>query len=198
MMTEQELKEKLGELRQELGFAGSNIWSKIKWVDGQPVRKPKKLGEKQVAVAEKFLKLLEAMNWQLALNSYKHIKTEAGPALQTNNVSMRGYECGQLVKVRSTRPEHGKKTYLGFLIGDVATSINVSIQGDTLNVGYGLTNPAIFVPELRTVIYGYESWWGAVKTPEQLAEITDETIQQQWYVQLLQNMPVEGGEDDTE
>jgi hypothetical protein len=31
-----------------------------------------------------------------------------------------------------------------------------------------------------------------------LAEITDETIQQQWYVQLLQNMTVEGGEDDTE
>jgi L-rhamnose mutarotase len=50
------------------------------------------------------------------------------------------------------------------------------------------TNPAIFVPELKKIIFGAESWWCEIKPGEDLSDITDEDINNQWYVQMLRNM----------
>jgi hypothetical protein len=50
-------------------------------------------------------------------------------------------------------------------------------------------NPAIFVPELNKVIFGYESWWSEITTEEELNNvITDHTIENVWYVKLLKSM----------
>jgi hypothetical protein len=47
------------------------------------------------------------------------------------------------------------------------------------------TNPAIWVPSLNKIVWGSESWWGPITTPEQVREITDSDIESQWYVQAL-------------
>ncbi len=50
------------------------------------------------------------------------------------------------------------------------------------------SNPAIFVPELKKIIYGCESWWGEIESPEDFKEITSDDINNVWYVQLLKAM----------
>jgi hypothetical protein len=101
--------------------------------------------------------------------------------------SYRG-EAGTLVKIRPCAEEYSNKTYLGLLLGDIDVGIMVSHYESTnmlhINRHY---NPAIFVPELRKVIYGMESWWGVIKTEEELRQISNEDIDNVWYVQLLKN-----------
>lgn len=47
------------------------------------------------------------------------------------------------------------------------------------------TNPAIFVPELRKIIFGCESWWTKINSVEELEETTDKKITSTWYVRRL-------------
>lgn len=99
-------------------------------------------------------------------------------------------ECGQLVKISPCGEEYGGKTYLGILLGDLPFEVGISFHHDDQKLHIGATtNPAIFVPELRKIIYGYESWWGKIESPEDLKDITPEIIQDQWYVKLLVENP---------
>ena len=50
------------------------------------------------------------------------------------------------------------------------------------------TNPAIYVPVLDKIIWGYGSWWGPIKSEEHLKQITDEDIQNIWYVKALKQL----------
>lgn len=79
-------------------------------------------------------------------------------------------EPGSFVSVRPCGDEYGGKTYLGLYVGDV---------------DIGLPNPCIWVPELKEYIFGCESWWGVIKSPEDLRKITDLDIESQWYVRAL-------------
>lgn len=86
-------------------------------------------------------------------------------------------EVGQLVKIR---PVSDPKTYLGIHIGSIATDFYADLHEDRdfIEVGFVDHNPAIFVPELGRVVFGYESWWSVVESPEQLlATITDADLQ---------------------
>ena len=49
-------------------------------------------------------------------------------------------------------------------------------------------NPAIYVPELGKVIYGMESWWHAIKDEKELKDITDNDIDNVWYVKALKEV----------
>ncbi len=49
-------------------------------------------------------------------------------------------------------------------------------------------NPAIFVFDLKKVIYGYESWWGEIKSEEDFRKITDLDINNLWYVKALKEL----------
>lgn len=51
-----------------------------------------------------------------------------------------------------------------------------------------MQNPGIFVPELREIVYGCGSWWREIKSVDELKAITDEDIENTWYVQLLQDV----------
>lgn len=93
------------------------------------------------------------------------------------------------VSIRPVGEEHEGKTFLGVMLGDIATDCVISLSEDgVLSVGPGRGNPAIYVPELRRVVFGYESWWGYIDGPDELREITDETINGIWYVQALKAM----------
>ena len=95
------------------------------------------------------------------------------------------YDPGQLVSVRPCGDEYEGKTYLGILLGELPTSMLFSFDDDNVLSVQSKTDPAMYVFALKKIIFGYESWWGRIESPEQLRKITNEDIQGQWYVQLI-------------
>ena len=93
---------------------------------------------------------------------------------------------GQMVMIRPVADEYNNKTFLGVYLGDLPShSMYAYNKSQKCLIVMQRTNPAIFVFKLEKVIWGYESWWGPIKSEEQLREITDEDIQNIWYVKLL-------------
>jgi hypothetical protein len=93
-----------------------------------------------------------------------------------------------LVRIRPCAPACAGKTFLGLYLGDLANEIGCSFNRQTgvLEVyADGHRNPAIWVPSLQRLVFGYESWWGPIDSEEQLAEITDDSIGKVWYVQAM-------------
>lgn len=88
-----------------------------------------------------------------------------------------GVRCGTIVSVRPCSDNPENKTFTGILIGDVATSISVMPEHNGVTeIAFSLFNPAILVPALGRIVFGYESWWRVDKTAQ---PITDENIQVQ-------------------
>lgn len=95
-------------------------------------------------------------------------------------------KCGDWVKVR---PCKENKTYLGVYLGDFSTGIGARIEDETvLKLEFQMGNPAIYVPDLKRIVRGYESWWGLITDPDQLKAITNEDINNVWYVQALDEL----------
>lgn len=92
---------------------------------------------------------------------------------------------GALVQIRPCGEKYKNKTFLGFLIGEIALGSSIEILEDKIQLNFSGYNPAIFVPELGEVIYGCASWWGEIESEEELKQITDEDIDNVWYVKML-------------
>lgn len=100
-----------------------------------------------------------------------------------------GHECGALVKIRPCAEEYKDKTFIGIYLGDLPMGISSSYNEETqILSNRAFTNPAIFVPELKKIIFGAESWWGEIKSEEDFSDITDEDINNQWYIQMLKTI----------
>jgi len=99
------------------------------------------------------------------------------------------HKTGSLVQIRPCSDKYEEKTYLGIYIGEVPIESMVALNTRTnvLDV-MSHANPAIFVPELKKVIFGCESWWGYIRSEEELKQITNKDIEDVWYVQLLKEM----------
>lgn len=98
---------------------------------------------------------------------------------------------GSYVSLRLADGGGDTKTYLGIYMGDLPIGIALGIRTgdeDVLVVKSAMTNPAIYVPDLRQLHYGLESWWGAIKSPEELREITNADINNVWYVQAMREL----------
>ena len=106
---------------------------------------------------------------------------------------------GQLVAVRPCGEEYGNKTYAGIYLGDLPLYIYHSLNEESGVLRAGIhNNPAMFVPELRKIIFGCASWWKTIDSVEDAKEISDQEITKTWYVQLLklqQNLSNNGKED---
>ena len=101
----------------------------------------------------------------------------------------KGKNCGQLVKIRPCGKEYESKTYLGFFLGDLPFTLYITHDPETLELSCSTTgNPAIFVPELKKIIFGMESWWSGIESEEELRNITDDDIENIWYVKMLKEM----------
>lgn len=98
-------------------------------------------------------------------------------------------ETGHFVKIRPCDEKYKGKTFLGLYLGELPISTCVSHNPDTkeLNISFN-RNPAIFVFELNTIIYGCESWWSVIEKEEDLREITDLDISNVWYVKALNSI----------
>lgn len=93
------------------------------------------------------------------------------------------------VKVRPCGEKYGGKTYVGFLIGDIALSSAIKITENKIVCEWAYHNPAIYIPETGDVVYGAESWWSEIESEEDLkGVISDEDIQNVWYMQALKEI----------
>lgn len=95
----------------------------------------------------------------------------------------------KFVSIRPCGEEYKGKTYLGLYLGDLPIGHHISHNPETkeLNVSFS-SNPAIFVLNLKKIIYGCESWWGIIESEEDLKQITDKDIDNVWYVKALKEM----------
>lgn len=132
-----------------------------------------------------FAGLNENLNSLLFLLKAQDLKDVCHPTNKPIKLGLRG--CG-LVKIRPCGKEYENKTYLGFLIGDVALGSSLSIDDEKIQLVFCGYNPCIFVPELNKVIYGYESWWGKIENEDDLKDITNDDIDNTWYVKLLKSL----------
>jgi len=121
---------------------------------------------------------------RLKLSSVRKVEHPSNKAYETA-----GSRQGKMVRIRPCAKECEDKTYLGILIGEIASSSKMRIlDKDTIQVDFCRHNPAIFVPKLGKVIFGYESWWGVIKTEDDLKSITNKNIQDVWYVKMLNEL----------
>ena len=125
------------------------------------------------------VQLLKKIRGQLILTDLKDIRWSEEEALVGTPL---------LVKVRPCADEFEGKTFLGFYLGDLAMSPSAQIKEDHVKVGFGAYNPAIFIPEKMSVVMGCASWWGPIKTEEELKQISDDDIANVWYVKALKDI----------
>jgi hypothetical protein len=105
------------------------------------------------------------------------------------NSSYRDSEIGRFVKIRPCKDEYKDRTYLGLFLGESPIGLHISHNRSTkeLSISYH-KNPAIYVFDLKKIIYGIESWWGIIEKEEDLKEISDIDIDNVWYVKALKSM----------
>lgn len=96
---------------------------------------------------------------------------------------------GRFVKIRPCGDKYENKTYLGIYLGELPRGNRIVYNHDTkeLDVSFD-NNPAIFVFDLKEIIYGCESWWGFIKDENDLKNIADIDIENVWYVKALKGL----------
>lgn len=98
------------------------------------------------------------------------------------------HKVGRLCEISPCGEEYKGKSFLGIYLGDLPISIMSSYSRDTgILKNSAMTNPAIFVPELKKIIYGCSSWWRVIDKVDDFKGITKEEIENTWYVQLLKS-----------
>lgn len=99
-------------------------------------------------------------------------------------------EVGSFVAIRPCAEECENRTFLGLYIGDLALSVmtHISRDIDAIKLDFSMHNPAIWVFELNRIVLGCESWWGPIKDEKHLRKITNDDIDNAWYVRALRQM----------
>lgn len=101
-----------------------------------------------------------------------------------------GSQTGKFVKIRPCKED---KTFLGIYLGEIDAGMMVQHSRETKELKiYRHFNPAIFVPDLNKVVFGCESWWGIIESEDDLKEITNDDIENVWYVKALKTLCKDG------
>lgn len=135
-------------------------------------------------VAARVLEVVVKIQDSLKINTLKELAHPNNKVLQEGLMSSK---LGTLVKIRPVDDEYKDKTFVGFYLGELATSFTISITDDKIQLNFAGHNPAIFVPDLGKIIYGYESWWGKIDSIDDLKSITDKDIDDIWYMKLFKS-----------
>lgn len=181
-MKENELEKKLNDIASGRKWIDKIIHYNHKKTDEQEKHY---ITERQRSLLQAIFDLFDSLRWQISLNSYKELNIKESPPVKEKLTF--GGSCGDQVKVRPCGKEYGDKTYFGILLGEIPLSISAGVDKEgNLNISRSMYNPAIFVPDLKKIIYGCGSWWGKIESEEELNKlITDETIENVWYVKIL-------------
>lgn len=91
--------------------------------------------------------------------------------------------------------EGSNKTHLGIYLGDLAISASAQYNraSGVLTFSPTFHNPAIFVPDLGRLLFGCESWWRDIESPDDVRQITDADINGVWYVRMMKDLGGEAG-----
>lgn len=104
-------------------------------------------------------------------------------------------KCGDLCEIKPCAKEYDEKSYIGFYIGNLPINIHSTFDLKTkILKNTTMTNPAIFVPELKKIVYGCESWWRKIESVEDFKGISEEDIDNTWYVKLLKKFEENNGD----
>lgn len=120
----------------------------------------------------------------LELSEMKEIAHPKNEALKPPIIGKKG----ALVRVKPCDDKYEGKTYVGYLLGELATGSSIQVSEGKLQCNWAGYNPAIFVPELGEVIMGYASWWGVIKSEEDFKVISDDDIANVWYVKAWRRL----------
>jgi hypothetical protein len=83
------------------------------------------------------------------------------------------------------------KSYLGLYLGDLPIGTNISYNPETKELITSFdTNPGIFVFALNKIVYGCESWWSVIESEDDFKDITQDAINEQWYMKVLNSLKV--------
>ncbi len=105
---------------------------------------------------------------------------------------------GVFVSIRPVAKEYEDKTFLGLYIGEIALGFAVrrnEHEDGTVDlvIERQMYNPAIFVFDLNKVIFGIESWWGVIRSEDDLRQISNQDIDNVWYVKALKQLQEKPG-----
>jgi hypothetical protein len=108
-----------------------------------------------------------------------------------------GAKAGAWVAVR---PVGEEKTYLGVMLGDYRPpSLAFNHETGEIRVTKRVFgNPAMWVPDLDRVVMGWGSWWGEIRTPDDLRQITNADIENVWYVKALKALSENAAKQDSQ
>lgn len=98
-------------------------------------------------------------------------------------------DIGKPVRVRPCDKKYEGKTFLGIFLGELPIPMHVSYNKEEQMLSISnMHNPAIFVPDINEVVFGFESWWSLINSDENIEDITDDVINNTWYVKMLNNL----------
>lgn len=144
--------------------------------------------------SDKFKKLMEKVERSYTGEAIK-FPLEVNSVKISGNLGTKRHEnCGKMVAIRPCAVEHEGKTFLGVYLGDFPISISESFDPIDKELSMVIMrNPAIFIPDLNDIIYGCQSWWSIIEKESDLKQITDQDIQNVWYVKALKVLTDNGG-----
>lgn len=125
--------------------------------------------------------LIKILNKIWGLNNIKNIDFSNDFELYNK------YTKNQLVVVKPCGKEYNNKSYIGIYLGDFPQTVKANIEEDTLIVSPTLNNPLIYMFETKTVVFGSNSWWKKIENIEEFEKLTDNEIENTWYVQVMKN-----------
>lgn len=103
---------------------------------------------------------------------------------------------GTLVKLRLASKED-TKTYVGMYMGELIAGVLYAFRPKTKHLDIvSHNNPAIFVPELKRIVWGMECWWSEIENEDDVKDITDADIDNVWYVKLLKAQLTQNNESE--
>ena len=171
-MTEKKLQQEVNKIRKGMRFLDDMVHVDYKTGKGH-------LTKKQTSIVQKLFKLLRVLGWTVNFNNYKELRYSTAEIIDKR-------KCGTLVKVRPCGDKYKNQTYLGILLGDLALSIRHTVdKKGIVTAEHSHYNPAIFIPALKDIVYGCGSWWSEIENEEQLKQITNNDIDNVWYVKAL-------------
>ena len=90
------------------------------------------------------------------------------------------------VRVRLCKDD---RTYFGILLGEFPWMTTISYSEDDKQLKVSTcNNPCILIPEKKEIAFGAGSWWQKIEPGEDISDITDEDIDNTWYVKMLKDM----------
>lgn len=95
---------------------------------------------------------------------------------------------GRIVRIKPCFEETEEKEYLGIFLGELFSCNAVSYKRKEKHLTVTpVLNPAIYVPELKQIVYGYESWWSFIENKDEIYSISKDDGLSHFFMDLYED-----------